>query len=158
MIPLAPHKAWNCDTCNKLITDPELGLVVWREDDQHKAHGFTVVHKNLHQDDRIGCDPGDTAGYTNSLEIDAFIGDDGRARLLSYLHRGPLFEGTSESLISDHADYVDLFHRMQTPWYEEARPYFNSDHARELAAATGPTTLNSPKTLREIVEAATAET
>lgn len=151
--------AWACDVCQDKITGPERGILVWREEggwDEGNGPlkvGFLVVHKSGLADDRR-CDPGSGSGHTQSLEISAYLGDEGRARLLSYLGLGPLLSDRVDNprpTITDFLAYVDLFHRFQTPWYEEARPWFGSHDAEEMFSDSGPVSPYTPGSLHELV-------
>jgi hypothetical protein len=121
-----PPAEWYCDRCRNVITDPNMSLVVWGVDDQLRDGGYLVVHKGR-------CDPGsrpeangaDAYGY--SMDISMFLGPAGQAYLLSMLSAGPmhLSRGIEGIEPRDRHQYVDLFRRMQTPWYEQARRHFN---------------------------------
>lgn len=156
-----PFSTWSCDVCGDQIEDPGLGLLAWREvggwdegNPPFKAE-FLVVHKNLATRERR-CDPGNRRGYTESLELDSYLGDEGRARLLSYLSLGPIYNRQVQDprpTILDFPAFVDLFHRFQTPWYEEARRYFDTAATQELLGDRGPVAPYMPQHLREVVEA-----
>lgn len=149
---------WTCDLCSGEITNPENGLLIWKEsggwdngNPPIKAD-LLVVHKNL-PDSLRRCDPGTENGYYESLELSAYLGDEGRAWLLSYLSLGPIHTIQIENprpTITDFAQYVDLFHRFQTPWYEEARSYLHTAASAEVLGGIGPAAAYVPATLREI--------
>ena len=129
-----PLTQWSCDVCGEDITDATRGLVVWRRGNNLSHYGFKVVHKSI---DGRGCDPGASAGYTASLDISAFLGDVGLARLLAFLSPGPLIkdrEGEPFSRAQDLDEYVDLFRRFQTPWYEEARGRWSDSETQQKLA------------------------
>jgi hypothetical protein len=107
--------------CGQDITDPSMALVTWQSDRGSNAREFRIVHKGM-------CDPGADVGYVQSVELGNFLGPDGVAYLLSMLSLGPL-KGPGESMpeVSDFDGYVDLFRRVQTPWYEEARRRFDEE-------------------------------
>jgi hypothetical protein len=119
-----PLQAWRCDTCGELITDPAEGLVVWRTDDGHRGYDYLVVHQS-----RSGrrCDPEAQRGYIANLPLSSFLGPDGAAMMLGWLSYGPIKNNPGNVRVKDFDQYVDLFRRVQTPGYEEARPYFNAE-------------------------------
>lgn len=129
-----PLTHWTCDVCGEGITDPNSGLVVWRRGVNLSHYGFKVVHKSI---GGLDCDSGAAAGYTSNLDISAFLGEEGQARLLAFLRPGPLIsdrEGTSRTHVEDTDEYVDLFRRFQTPWYEEARQKWDDSETQQKVA------------------------
>lgn len=120
---MPPLTNWACDACGDAIDDPRRGLVAWRDDEEGRAIVFMIVHKNI---DGRSCDPGSEAGYRSSLDIAEFLGDVGQARLLAMLSVGRLLEGNVPG-VADLDAYVDLFRRVQTPWYEEARGHWDDE-------------------------------
>ncbi|WP_204037262.1 hypothetical protein [Micromonospora qiuiae] len=126
MTGTAPLKTWQCDRCPDLITDPDMALVVWRREDQ-KLKGFMIVHKSA---DGRDCDPGDQAGYRESSELSTFLGQVGAAYLLSWLSMGPVRGVPDTNQVADLDEFVDLFRRVQVPWYEQARPHFHDEETQ----------------------------
>jgi hypothetical protein len=123
---------WYCDVCQETITDPTKGMVVSkssRTSDGYVEHDFLIVHKGYQGDG--GCDPGNRAGYTYSLDIETYLGLEGQAWLLALLSAGPLLGGGSRARVRDLNEYVDLFRRLQTPHYEEARRRFGDPEVRD---------------------------
>jgi hypothetical protein len=120
-----PLDAWTCDSCGDLITDPERGLVTWRHDADGKYYDFILVHKNI---DGFNCDPGHRNGYSQSVSIDHYLGDTGQAALMAFLSVGPMKnDGHPRVEVKDFDGFVDLFRRLQTPWYEESRSRFDDE-------------------------------
>ena len=126
MMPGMPLTAWNCDTCHEDIEDPSIGVVIWRRSTDGSASGFLIVHKNFGGRD---CDPGARAGYVSNIDLSDMIGHVGQARLLALLSSGPIRPGGVGSAELD--SFVDVFRRLQTPWYEEARPRFEDELTHE---------------------------
>lgn len=118
-----PLRSWRCDTCGKPITDPRLGMVVWRDTNEGSYISFKIVHKNI---DGRRCDPGINADYESSLEIDNFLGTDGLAELLSWISPSPL-DGSRIPGVQNLDEFVTLLRRLQIPFYEEAMPYFTDE-------------------------------
>lgn len=143
---------WYCDSCHQTITDPNNSLVVWREDKEHHEGDFLVVHKGNK------CDPGSHGrdDYPMSQEIAAFQGWDGQAYLLSMLSDGPFHmrvrSTSGGQLPKDMHQFVDLFRRVQTPYYEEARRHFKCEAVREEFGDAGTDQVYRPESLRWIAD------
>ena len=92
--------------------------MTWREDD-FRGFDFKIVHKNM---DGYECDTGAKAGFTSSVDIEHYLGSVGQAALLAHLSLGPM-AGRSDMWprVKDFDGFVDVFRRLQTPGYEEAR-------------------------------------
>lgn len=122
----APLRAWICDTCGDLITDPTKGLVTWRKASNNTDYDFKIVHKSIRSDpEPYNCDPGAETGYIYHLDIEKLLGVDGLTLLLSWISVGPLKGGGGTITTSKDLDsYVDLVRRVQIPYYEEARHSF----------------------------------
>jgi hypothetical protein len=125
---------WTCDTCGEPVSDPARALVVWQvrhdeEDGPSLYREFRIVHKTFRNEaDPRDCDPGNEGGFTDSLELDNFLGADGLTRLLSFLSAGPLIgAGRSRIAPEDLDGYVDLVRRIQVPNYDRARPRFGDE-------------------------------
>lgn len=121
-----PLTSWTCDTCGDLIDDPARGLVTWRDavgdSPPRAATDFQIVHKNM---EGRSCDPGASAGYLQSIELKSMLGPAGQARLLALLTAGPLKGEPGPTVaVADFDSFVDVFRRLHTEWYEEARPHF----------------------------------
>jgi hypothetical protein len=140
--------SWVCDSCGDLITDPPTSLLVWRRDADGKRVDFKIVHKSI---DGRTCDPGDRAGYRNSVELHNLLGPEGQAHLLSMVSAGP-FHGPGETPpdIADFDQWVDVFRRLQTPWYEEARSRFDDDDVQAAFAGSNETQPYRPESLEAI--------
>ena len=123
---MQPLTTWICDSCGKEITDPGRALITWSEDSNGQADRFLLVHKNM---DGYECDPGSKAGFSSSTDLGTGLGPDGAAYLLSMLSIGPL-KGEAHCQVSNMDGFVDLFRRLQTPWYEEARSKFDDEDTR----------------------------
>jgi len=142
-----PLTSWNCDVCHQQIADSEVGNVIWRGDNIHQVADFQIVHKSM---DGYACDPGHESGWNNSYEIGHFLSHTGRAFLLSWLTRGPIMAKPQHPMVTDFDQYADLFHRVQTPWYEEARPHCQSPQVVSDYSESGPDGPYEPIALERI--------
>jgi hypothetical protein len=123
---------WYCDVCDGVISDPAKGMVIAKSastEDGFVEHDFLIVHKGYQGNG--GCDPGSQAGYGLSMEIRDYLGLDGQAWLLALLSPGPLIGGPSRPRVRDFDEFVDLFRRLQTPYYEDARRRFGQQHVQD---------------------------
>jgi hypothetical protein len=126
-----PLSRWRCDVCRELIEKPEEGYVVWNWDQNGQNADFKVIH-------HMRCDDNSSPA---SLALPDLLGHDGAAKMLSWLSVGPVIiannGGQGETRgVADIDEFVDLFRRLQTPFYEEARPAFkNYDVLADLADA-----------------------
>ncbi len=120
-----PLTKWYCDVCGEVIEDVKKGYVIWKSTEEMKDYGFKIIHQNK-------CDPRDNYPLSGALED--FLGEDGISELLSFLSIGPvkkyLGQG-SHCSVDDIDGFVDFFRRVQTPFYEEARRYFNKQELLE---------------------------
>lgn len=147
----APLTVWKCDTCGDDITDPSTGIVTYRRDDERRASDFRIVHKNI-PGTRRRCDPEAAEGFIDSTELSSLLGANGLADLLSLLSAGPFSGLRGVVRVADFDGYVDLVRRVQTPWYEEARPFCSTEHTRELIGGANYTYPYLPDTLERIAD------
>lgn len=140
---------WYCDRCGGTITDPNNSLVVWQMDDDYRDHGYLIVHKGR-------CDPGSKGpgSYTMSMDISAFQGWDGQSYLLSMLSDGPFHMKVLKTKggipPKDLHEFVELFRRLQTPYYEEARRHFRCEGVKDAYWEAGTEQVYRPDALHDI--------
>jgi hypothetical protein len=146
-------RTWTCDTCGELVTSARNdGLVVWCSNDALQYFGFKIVHKTMKSDpEPKRCDPGGAEGYTISLDLERFLGASGLAMMLSWLSAGPL-KGDGGIQVADMDEYVDLVRRVQTPYYEEARPRFGDEKTRHWLGDANEYYPYLPEMLQRIAE------
>lgn len=144
---MTPLTSWTCDTCGDSATDPSMSLVVWRTANG-KAADFRIVHKG-------DCDPEAANGFIHNLELSSFLGADGATMLLSWLSLGPL-RGAADDMpeVGDFDQYVDLFRRVQVPYYEEARSRFQDEDVRHWLGDANEYYPYMPDVLQRIVNRA----
>lgn len=81
------------------------------------------------------------------------IGHDGQAWLLAMLSAGPLRGEEPRDYFPVYPDqFVDLFRRLQTPGYEEARQRFGLASVLEAYADANEVQPYTPSELRRIAE------
>jgi hypothetical protein len=136
---------WFCDVCGDEIADPMKGLLVWKVGDNLVKSDFRVVHKG--DCDRI-TDP-NHEDYT--IETQNLIGLDGQAWLFSLISYGPLKDGKSRG-VADLDQWIDVFRRFQTPWYEQARKHFAFESIREQFSDANETLPYEQRYLEEIAK------
>ncbi|TBL44260.1 hypothetical protein EYA84_02120 [Verrucosispora sp. SN26_14.1] len=143
-----PLQSWQCDRCPDLITDPNMSLVMWRREDD-KFTDFLIVHKST---GGRTCDPGSRSEYRESLELSNFLGGTGVALLLSWLSMGPVRGVPETNRVGDFDKFVDLFRRLQVPWYEEARPHFQEEETQHWLGDANEYFPYIPDTLQRTAE------
>lgn len=115
---LVPLGQWYCDSCGKVISSPDDGLLEWYQDslgnhERGKDKGFRIVHN----DDKCAYDSRKMylkGKSTSDSHLESFIGPDGLSELL-------VFIGLDK--VEDSSEFVDIIRRLHTPYYEEARKY-----------------------------------
>jgi hypothetical protein len=136
---------WICDACGQEIEKVNDGYVIWEWDDQHREHGFQIIHQGK-------CDD---SSKSLSMPLSHFLGDKGTQSLLSMLSIGKakieLGQKPSEG-VKDLDEWVDFFRRVQTPGYEQARRLFSHPEIKEYLHDANETWPYLPENLKAIVE------
>ena len=144
---MVPLTTWICDTCGDVIGDVNNGSVVWNADKLGRKDGFKIIHKGK---------PCDQDRSMQSLGLNDLVGQAGQAWLTSFLSYGPVKNHGNSDRVLDMDAYVDLFRRLQTPWYEEARPYFQSETIQEVWGDSSEVAPYISDSLQRIAEAGRA--
>lgn len=111
-----------------------------------------IIHKNsLKNGKQQGCDK-DQKNYPRSLPLASFLGDEGKVRFLSLVDPGPNFIKYYKKSIADIRLFLEVFRRLQLPYYEEARLYWNKARDAGFFADIDKVSLYLPKTLKYIVD------
>lgn len=150
---LEPLKQWRCDKCGEIIERPEDGYVEFRELSMDKAvyDDFIIVHhrlaSQLKDKEEHGC-------YVYSLgePLKNFLGDEGKVRLLSLLDPGPYHMPEFKLTTSNVRKWNDFFMRLQIPYYEEARQYWNRAISDGYFGDLNEVDLYLPKNLKRMIE------
>lgn len=118
---MAPLTKWRCDVCGNWIESVDAGYVIWKS--RARYSDFKVIHQTK-------CDRDD---HHSSAALADFLGPRGATYMLSWLSPGPLIgdrdDGTGNS-VARLSEFVDLFRRLQVPYYEEARVHFSDPEVR----------------------------
>lgn len=124
---LKPLEQWYCDTCGEVILAPSHGYIEWVRED-FRPLGFRIVHaapySPKHGSPR--CYSYQDATHRADVPLESMIGAAGLPLLLSLLDHGPLQdpEGKRVPQTTDIRGWTELFRRLHSPYYEEARRYF----------------------------------
>jgi len=127
---MQPLTTWTCDVCGEQVK-PRKGTVIARhtKDDDRLLTGFLIVHKKV---DGFTCDLGNENGYYYNVDLDTLLGQDGMAHLLGHLSAGPLIAEEPVIRVADMDEFIDLFRRLQVPFYEQARTRFGDEDVTAL--------------------------
>lgn len=148
---MEPLKQWICDVCGKIIETPEDGYVVWGTDENGLIDKIKILHKNSHVNgERTGCDC--DRRYSMSLPLESFLGDDGKVVFMSLMDPGPYFVEEYRNRIADMRLFLDVFRRLQIPYYEEARLYWAEARTDGFFAGANEVWTYLPRTLQALVE------
>ena len=135
---LKPLEQFYCDTCEEIIDAPDQGMVEWLQSTTEPAHSFEIVHHVPHsprvdsgvsrsQNPRPqGCYQHQNKPLKKDLKIERYIGRIGLVQLLQFIdvgpHHVPNYSGVN---FDDGREFAELFRRLQLPYYEEARRYWD---------------------------------
>lgn len=149
---MEPLKQWICDVCGELIASPEDGYVVWKTDGDQKILDIRIIHKNNLVDGErvVGCDT--DRSYSLSVALESFLGDEGKVRLLSMFDPGPEFCDEYVERIADIRMYLEVYRRLQIPYYEEARLYWDRARHDGFFAGANEVWTYLPRVLKSVIE------
>lgn len=140
-----PLTIWYCDVCHQPIVDKNRALVIWKSDNTG-YYDFKIVHQTIN--DQQGCD---IPSYSGSMHLEEFLGIPGAVYLTSFLTTGPAHFGENNN-IKNISEFVDLFRRLQVPYYEEARRYFSTEKTQSYIQGWNEFAPYLPETLKKIIE------
>jgi hypothetical protein len=154
---LIPLQQWYCDTCGKIIEQPEHGYIEWRyrmEDERRQAHDFQIVHHAPHSPKHSqggDCYYRDAKGH-GEIALPHYLGPAGIVRLLSWIDEGAEFNEVYKGpSVADLREWTVLFQRLHLPFYEEARAYLVQ--AREgYFNDCNDISIHQPEYLKNIIE------
>lgn len=136
-----PLTIWYCDVCGQPINDVSRGYLIWKSDENHRDHGFKIIHQR-------DCDRRDH-GLSGALRD--YLGPDGLARLLAMVSLGPL-KGSQGLGVANMDEWVDLVRRLHTPHYEEARRKFREEAVRDAMSDANETYPYVQDSLKNIIQ------
>jgi len=135
-------RQWICDNCGEIIEKPEDGYVFWKSQDM-KNYDFHIVH-------HVKCNLGNS--FTKSMDLGCFLGADGLVRLLAMLDPGPMHQPNYQCEVSDMREFVEFFRRVQLPYYEEARIYWQDAKNDDFFSDANELRIYLPSTLQELIQ------
>ncbi|GEA17755.1 hypothetical protein [Moorella sp. E306M] len=149
---LTPLRQWICDTCGEVIQKPEDGYVQFHQDENGNYDDFIIVHhysaSPLKGKFEKGC-----YRYDLDLDLKHFLGEKGLVRLLSLIdvgqHINPKLDKPRASNIRK---WVNFVRRLQTPYYEEARLYWELAEQDGFFDGANEVWPYLPDTLKELIE------
>lgn len=142
---MKPLTYWYCDNCGEKIDDPGKGYVIWRSDQDRFYYDFRIIHQARCDDKAFG----------SSKALNELLGPEGATYLLSFLSYGLLHTSMgrdSVCRIKDMDGFVDLFRRLQTPFYEQARRHFQDEKIVENHYDSSESYPYFPENLKKIFE------
>lgn len=133
--------SWICDECGDAIESPTKGLLAW--DSVVRKSNFRIVHKGK-------CDVDQSQ---STVELTSVTGLDGQVMLLSFLGYGPLMDAGSEPVrVTDLEEWVDVFRRLQSPHYEEARILYRRGDVQERLSDTNELFPYAQSTMKRLLD------
>ena len=120
-------------------------------DAEGKIDKIRILHKNNHVGNcKVGCDH--DRRYSMSLPLESFLGDEGKVHFLSMIDPGPDFREDYREHIADKRLLLETFRRLQLPYYEEARLYWDKAKADGYFDGANEIWTYLPRTLKSLVE------
>lgn len=121
---LKPLHQWVCDICGEIIEKPEDGYIQFHYQDS-KCDDIIIVH-HLTKSPRREYNEEGCYKYQSDLDLKSYLSHEGIARMISRMDLGEYHEPDYEGpRVSDIRKWADVFRRLQIPYYEEARLYWN---------------------------------
>lgn len=122
MMKLEPLKQWICDTCGEIIEKPEDGYVQWNKNDDLLIDDFVIVHHRTAsplKESKNAC-----YKYDFDSNLESFLDYKGLVNLHSLVDPGPYHMPECKIFVKDFRKWLDFYKRLQLPYYEEARLYW----------------------------------
>jgi len=125
MPKLKPLVQWYCDTCGEVIEKADDGWVEWVWKDRTNS-GFRIVHHVGALPDGRTCQRNRRTEGLADRGLKDFLGSYGQSLLLCMLDDGEIADPKHTRPLSvDIREWLILFRRLNTPYYEEARLYMS---------------------------------
>jgi len=152
---LKPLEQWVCDSCGEIIENVEDGWVEWIKDEDNRNMQFHIVHLapksprfpdgycNIHKKYPRRAD-----GYLHE-----FVGTKGLVKLLRFIDVGKYHEPTFRGpWVKNLREWTKFFRRLQLPYYEEARLYWDKAIGDNFLGDLNPVSIYMPETLKSLIE------
>lgn len=147
---LKPLQQWYCDTCGEIIECPKDGYVQFKRNDNQEIEDFIIVHHKSvspRKNTQNGC-----YQYRSDDSLESFLGDHGKVELLSLLDPGPYHMPNFRLFVTDIRKWKDIFMRLQLPYYEEARRYWNRATSDGYFGDVNEIAIYTPEYLKRMIE------
>jgi hypothetical protein len=152
---LKPLEQFICGTCGEIIQTPSEGYVLWLRNESDKSYGFKIVHHSVFSPRKQnGNEDCYTYSATNpTLSLSQFVGDQGIVQITSFLDTGPYHqENYKGPEVSDLREFTELIRRVQIPYYEEARFYWDEAQKDGFFDSMNQVLLYLPETLKKLID------
>lgn len=141
---LEPLKQWICDTCGKVIEKPEDGYIIWQSDEDGYPFNFKIIHTGR-------CDDKDFYRYSTPLK--EFLDSTGLVKLIALIDPGEHYKPSLDHFSTNKfRDWVTLVRRLQTPYFEEGRQYFERANQDELYCDCDESYPYLPESLQSVID------
>jgi len=147
-----------------LIAEPRHGYMEWLTSEDHRAHGFRIVHQPLHSPrnpqrlsrtdpDYSNCYRYTRERYRQDMALDHFLGADGMPVILAFLDVGPHHrEEYKGPEVRSVREWMEVFRRLHLAYYEEARLYWDAAEADGYFSGGNEHWIYLPDTLKRLIE------
>lgn len=146
-----PLSVWYCDRCGGEIDNPKDGIVTFDVVRDLALQAMLKGNFSLFHSGK--CDDGQKLG---SIHLESLLGDAGRSYLLTFL-APEAFSSVSAGApsmiaVASISNFVDLFRRVQVPYYEEARRRFFDADAYERHENFSDLGLYHPEEFKRMIQ------
>lgn len=147
---LIPGKQWICDACGGVIEQPQDGYVQWHRNSNSQIDDFAIVHHisaspRKHQSN--GC-----YIYNSDSDLSSFLGAHGIVELHALIDAGPYHMPQYKPMVTDIRKWSDFYKRLQLPYYEEARLYWNRAISDNYFGDSNEIYIYIPENLKRMIE------
>jgi len=145
---LKPLEQWICDKCGQIIEQPKDGYVQFTYDGKCRK-SFVIVHHKLaspHKDTADGC-------YIHDFDsaLPEFLGSNGLVKLTTLIDAGS-YHDPHHNYTADTREWLDLFHRLHVPYYEEARQYWSRASTDGYFGDANEVLIHTPSYMQRMIE------
>ncbi|MCG4259429.1 hypothetical protein K6W36_02355 [Acetobacter senegalensis] len=143
-----PLTEWRCDKCGGAV-DAHNGWVEWESGSVFGPRNFHIVHNSR------ACSFHDSSPLRKDCHIRDFLGVEGAHNLQALVQPPSFFVDNfagGKWQQPDLREFYELCRRLQVPYYEEARPYFNVAYSQGEMDGANETTISSPDFCKRIYD------